>query len=102
MAKQVHRIANGEFPRRRFIQTSGLGALTASLPGLLQSQGLAGPSTDSAITRAAFGKAKQFFVLFLSGGPPQHETFDPKPLAPLEIRGPFKPIQTNVSGIHFS
>ena len=39
--------------------------------------------------------------LWLAGGPPQHETFDPKPDAPLEVRGAFKPISTNVPGIQF-
>ncbi|MBX3439569.1 MAG: DUF1501 domain-containing protein, partial [Planctomycetaceae bacterium] len=39
--------------------------------------------------------------LWLQGGPPQHETFDPKPHAPSEIRGPFNPISTNVTGTHF-
>ncbi len=39
--------------------------------------------------------------LWLQGGPPQHETFDPKPDAPTEIRGPFRPIATNVPGIRF-
>lgn len=48
-----------------------------------------------------FGRAKNVIFLWLQGGPPQHETFDPKPDAPLEIRGPFKPIQTNVPGIEF-
>src|SRR6185436_12184608 len=45
---------------------------------------------------SAFGKAKNVIVLWLQGGPPQHETFDPKPDAPAEIRGEFKPIATNV------
>jgi len=36
--------------------------------------------------------------LFLAGGPSQFETFDPKPDAPSEIRGPWSPIQTNVPG----
>lgn len=49
-----------------------------------------------------FGRAKSVILLWLSGGPPQHETFDPKPDAPAEIRGPFRPISTNVPGIHFS
>ncbi len=49
-----------------------------------------------------FGRAKSVIFLWLSGGPPQHETFDPKPDAPAEIRGPFQPISTNVPGIHFS
>ena len=39
--------------------------------------------------------------LWLQGGPPQHETFDPKPDAPAEIRGEFRPIRTNVPGIDF-
>ncbi|RFC41915.1 MAG: DUF1501 family [Verrucomicrobia bacterium] len=40
--------------------------------------------------------------MFLSGGPPQHEMFDPKPEAPLEIRGTFRSIPTSVPGVHFS
>jgi len=38
--------------------------------------------------------------IFLSGGPSQFETYDPKPQAPAEIRGPCSPISTNVPGIH--
>src|SRR6266478_1230237 len=45
------------------------------------------------------GKAKACIVLFLMGGPPQHSTWDPKPDAPPEIRGEFKPIATNVPGL---
>ena len=48
------------------------------------------------------GKAKQCLLLFMWGGPSQLETFDPKPLAPDTIRGPFKPIATNVPGMEFS
>ena len=50
---------------------------------------------------ATFGRAKNVIFLWLQGGPPQHETFDPKPNAPAEIRGPFRPIATNVPGIRF-
>jgi hypothetical protein len=39
-------------------------------------------------------------VLFLSGGPPQHETWDPKPDASLDIRGPYDPIRSSVPGLH--
>ena len=49
-----------------------------------------------------FGRAKQCLLLFMWGGPSQLDTFDPKPLAPDTIRGPFKPIATNVPGIDFS
>lgn len=38
-------------------------------------------------------------VVWLDGGPPQHETYDPKPDAPAEYRGAYKAIETNVSGI---
>jgi hypothetical protein len=39
--------------------------------------------------------------LMLVGGPSQLDTWDMKPDAPASIRGPFKPIKTNVSGIEF-
>jgi uncharacterized protein (DUF1501 family) len=41
-------------------------------------------------------------MLFLVGGPSQLDTFDPKPKAPAEIRGPFSTIKTNVPGIEIS
>src|SRR5262245_19047698 len=41
-------------------------------------------------------------LLFLVGGPSHVDTFDMKPDAPSEIRGPYKPIRTNVSGIEIS
>lgn len=37
--------------------------------------------------------------IWLGGGPSQFETFDPKPLAPIEIRGPYKAIQTKLPGV---
>lgn len=46
-----------------------------------------------------FGQAKSVIVLFHLGGPPQHETWDPKPAAPAEIRGAFLPTATSVPGI---
>ena len=93
--------------RREWLRIGGLSALGLSLPTLLQSSaanGAAFPPENplSGDLGATFGKARNVIFLWLQGGPPQHETFDPKPDAPLEIRGPFKPIQTNVPGIHFS
>ena len=83
------------FNRREWLRVGGLGCLGLSLPSLLQAKGL--KSKDG-----SFGRAKSCIILFLSGGPPQHETFDPKPEAPLEIRGDFKSIPTSVPGVHFS
>src|SRR6187551_1126402 len=81
--------------RREWLRVGGLGALGLSLPTLLAA-GEARPAAGS------FGRAKNVLFLWLQGGPPQHETFDPKPDAPSEIRGEFRPIQTNVPGIQFS
>jgi hypothetical protein len=44
--------------------------------------------------------AKSCILLWLDGGPSHLETFDPKPAAPSEVRGPFTPIATSVPGIH--
>ena len=80
--------------RREWLRIGGLGALGVSMPSVLAAQQGA-PATGS------FGRAKSCIIIFLSGGPPQHETFDPKPDAPLEIRGRFGSIRTAVPGMHF-
>jgi Protein of unknown function (DUF1501) len=49
--------------------------------------------------RAAEPKAKSCILLWLDGGPSHLETFDLKPDAPAEVRGPFQPIKTVVSGM---
>jgi hypothetical protein len=90
------RSGNGAFHRRELLRVGGLSALGLSLPALLASQ--ANASTND-LRGSTFGKAKNVIYLWLQGGPPQHETFDPKPDATAEIRGEFKPIQTNVPGV---
>src|SRR5262245_5620329 len=93
--------------RREWLRVGGLGAMGLSLPGLLASAQVGGatPPASGPLTRnlqgATFGRAKNVIFLWLQGGPPQHETFDPKPDAPAEIRGVFKPIATNVPGMRF-
>jgi len=93
--------------RREWLRVGGLSALGLSLPGLLHAEGqpvsapAAVPQLSRGLQGATFGRAKNVIFLWLQGGPPQHETFDPKPDAPAEIRGPFRPIATNVPGIRF-
>src|SRR5262249_47500459 len=70
----------------------GLGGLT--LPGLLQLEQVA-----AAPGRA---RAKHVIMLFLPGGPSQLDMWDLKPDAPEEIRGTFRPTDTNVPGIRIS
>src|SRR5262245_8935905 len=91
--------------RREWLRVGGLGVCGLSLPGLLAArQASAAERTsrqpDGAAGRqSAGGKAKACIVMFHLGGPPQHETWDPKPDAPVEIRGPFHPINTSVPGL---
>src|SRR5439155_7528684 len=80
--------------RREMLRAGGLGAFGLALPELLQSRHAAAAQTG--------GKAKACIVLFLMGGPPQHSTWDPKPDAPREIRGEFKPIATVTPGLQIS
>lgn len=61
-----------------------------SLPGLFQLQACA--------SSASTPKAKACIFLFLQGGPSTIDMWDMKPDAPAEVRGPYKPIRTNVTG----
>jgi len=76
----------------RLGSTAALGGLT--LPRLLELQAMA--ASPLAAT------AKSCIFLFLEGGPPHQDMWDPKPDAPLEIRGPFKQISTSVPGTFFT
>lgn len=80
--------------RREAIRVGGLGAAGLSLPQLIQGR-QANASNSSGL---AFGKAKSVILFWLTGGPPQHETWDPKPNAPAEIRGGFGAISTKTPG----
>ena len=76
--------------RRDFFRIGG-----TSLFGLTMADMLAG----RAHAAAPKPKADHMILVWLGGGPPHQDTFDMKPDAPAEIRGEFKPIKTNVSGI---
>jgi hypothetical protein len=81
--------------RRSCLQLGGLGVAGLTLPGLLDLRRAA-----AAEPGGRPGKAKSCIVLFFLGGPPQHETWDPKPNAPAEVRGDLRPISTAVPGFH--
>jgi Protein of unknown function (DUF1501) len=82
--------------RREILRVGGLSSLGLSLPLLQQQRVRASGEGDNTQQR---GAARSCIVLFLMGGPPQHSTFDPKPLAPADIRGEFGAIQTVVPGM---
>jgi hypothetical protein len=87
-----------QITRRELLRIGGLGLLGLSLPELLRGR----QTVAAAPVSRSGGKAKSCIVLFLMGGPPQHSTWDPKPDAPPEIRGEFKPIPTTVPGLYIS
>jgi len=67
--------------------------------------GATGLAAGCSLTNLAAASPNQdinCILLFLVGGPSHIDTWDPKPHAPDNIRGPFRPIQTNVSGIRIS
>ena len=81
--------------RRDLLHIGGLGAFGLGLAdwNRLRAEQIEGEASP------AFGKAKSCILVFLFGSPPQHETFDPKPKAPVEVQGEMKAISTNVPGL---
>ncbi len=80
--------------RREALRVGGLSLLGITLPDLLRAEAGA-PVLPSS------GRAKSVILLYLFGGPPLHDTFDPKPDAPREVRGEFGTVPTSVPGVHF-
>jgi hypothetical protein len=80
--------------RRDFIRVGALGFLGLNLPGYLRHAAAAAEASKS--------MDKSAILIYLSGGQTHLDTWDLKPEAPEGIRGEFKPIKTNVSGIEIS
>src|SRR5438270_4318372 len=77
--------------RRGFVQIGASTVLGLSLADLLKQR------ADGSLP----GTAKSVVLLWLWGGPSQLDTWDPKPNAPLEYRGPFGTIPTRIPGVRF-
>lgn len=80
-------------PRRRLLQVGALGASTFTLPGLLQKR--------AAASDRSFIRNKSVVFLFLQGGPPQNEMWDPKMNAPEVVRSCTGSVQTKLPGVQF-
>src|SRR3989440_5828443 len=78
--------------RRDFLHAGALSTLGLTLPGYLA----------ASANGAAQDRDVNCIMLFLLGGPSQIDTWDLKPEAPAEVRGPFKPIATTVPGLRIS
>lgn len=79
--------------RRHWLQLGVAGFAGGSFANLLQLR------ETCAAHLPANKKPSSCILIWMDGGPTHFETFDPKPEAPIEIRGEFQPINTNVSGI---
>jgi hypothetical protein len=79
--------------RRTVLKAGFLGLAGLSLPEFLRARAAGG---------APGGDDLSVILVWLDGGPPQHETYDPKPDAPVEFRGPLKPMDTKVPGVQIS
>jgi hypothetical protein len=91
------------FGRRSFIQAGLLGGLGLSLPELFRLQAMTGevrPATQAA--GRPEGRAKSVIQIILPGGVAHQESWDPKPEAPIEYRGPLGVVKTKIPGIVFS
>src|SRR5262249_8450250 len=82
----------GGVTRRCFLQAGALGLAGLSLGDMLRAQAQG----------AAVASELSVILVWLDGGPPQHETYDPKPHAPTEFRGPLRAIDTAVPGVQVS
>jgi hypothetical protein len=82
--------------RREVLQIGTLGFLGLSLADWFRLRAAAGSQTAQSAT------AKNCILIWLAGGPSHLDTFDPKPKAPADVKGEFKPIATSVPGLTIS
>lgn len=90
-----HHGANG-LTKRQLLGSGGIGALAMSQPGLVAA------SLDSNLGLGGGAAQRSCIFVLLCGGPSHIDTWDLKPGAPSEIRGPYKPIATSVPGMRIS
>lgn len=88
--------------RREFMRIGGAGLMGLYLPEFLALESRAAASPERQVGVAGFGQAKQVILLFLQGGPSHIDIWDPKPDAPANVRGEFKPIPTKIPGVFVS
>ena len=88
--------------RREFLYVGLVGGLGLTLGQYMSSDAKAGDLTEIDLAPAKEGKAKSVINIFLPGGIASQESFDPKPYAPIEYRGPLGTVKTKIPGEVFS
>lgn len=91
------------FTRRDLMRIGGLTALGLGMGDLFRSERLLAlePTKNAGVSQTG-GKAKSCILVWLDGGPSHLETFDLKPDAPAEVRGPLNSIGTRIPGVRIS
>ncbi len=92
LGQPLSRFCDGH-SRRHFLKIGGLALGGLTLPQILRAE------EASPVTRGKNLSHKAIIMIYLSGGPSHQDMYDLKMDAPIEIRGSFKPISTNVPGI---
>jgi len=85
--------------RRDFLHVGFAGGIGLTLPQFLQMKSAQAELKDY---ESKEGTAKSVIFIYLPGGAAHQETWDPKPYAPVEYRGPMNSIDTNVSGVRLN
>lgn len=88
---------SGPLARREWLRICGASAL--SLPFASSTFNV---QANEAVRHPGWGKARSVILVFCNGGQSQLETWDPKPDAPLEVRGEFDSIATPLPGVRLS
>ncbi|RYD39151.1 MAG: DUF1501 domain-containing protein, partial [Verrucomicrobiaceae bacterium] len=83
--------------RREFLYVGLVGGLGLSLGNFFKLQ-----AAEAAAAQPLVAKAESLIHIFLPGGSSAQEMWDPKPLAPIEYRGPIGSIETSIPGVRFS
>ena len=88
--------AGNPLGRRGFLSVGTIGALGISLADVLRMEKA---KADIKNYASREGTAKSVIYIYLPGGAAHQETFDPKPFAPVEYRGPMGSIETSIPGV---
>lgn len=83
--------------RREFLYVGLVGGLGLSLGNFFKLR-----AEEAAVAQPLVAKAESLIHIFLPGGSSAQEMWDPKPLAPIEYRGPVGSIETSIPGVRFS
>ena len=84
--------------RRRFLEVGSLSAFGLSLASVLRSEQRVA-AADASGRGSRHSSNRSIILVWQHGGPSQLETFDMKPLAPAEVRGPYRPIASSLPGL---